>query len=310
MKTFIWSATLVAILAGAVIAWSGFTSAHAARAALANASTKSTAVAEEINRTRTRLAEAERDLGELSAALKLAQAAAEKPSVPANSAKTSRVRPPSEAAVLESHPELRGLWRQNQWEKIRTDYRSFLNAAGVTPAQRRRFEELMLDSAEQKLDLEATSETQGLARANPGIAKLQQQMDEKLQAAQKELLGPTAFQQLQDLKRLQPQHDFVGKVADQVALTEARFTAAQRSQLLNVMATSTREDTGASREESPHFITNAWLWKATDWPRVMAQAQTFLSPPQLAALKGHAANAQTSAIIREYSRREGIPLQR
>lgn len=311
MKTSIWTATAVVVLVSTVIAWLCFNSAHTTHVALVDVSIQRTAVAAEISNVRDRMATAERNLADLRAALKAAQTESKKQAALAGSAKPGTARPPNLVAVLEAHPELRGLFRQNFRAKMRQNYQPFYNAARLTSEQRQKFEDLMLDNEEQKMDLQATAQMQGLTTADPAIAKMRQQMDEKLQSAQTELLGAAGCQQLQDFKRVEPQNKFVSDIVSQVALTSSPFTVAQREQLLNVLATSVRDDAGGSanaKDNSTSSVLNTLLIlsKTTDWPRVMAQVQIFLSPTQLSALKGNAAVAEAPALIREFCQREGI----
>jgi hypothetical protein len=305
MKTSIWTAATSAILVGIVVAWMNFNSASASRSALAAALVKRAALAQEINRTRERIATSERTLADLDAALKTARAEAEKQAAAASSAKAGAVPPPPRWRIIEAHPELRPLFRQNFRATMRLGnyYPWFYRASGLTPEQIQKFEALMIENEEQKMDLQATAQAQ-----NPGrsvIAAMKQQMDEKLQAAQMELLGAAGYQQLQDFERAKHQNALVGEVVAQVALTSAPFTEAQREQLSKVLVTSVRSD--ANVPFDPKERSYIALSKITDWPRVMAQAQTFLSPAQLSALKGQAANVEAWALIREFCVREGIP---
>lgn len=304
MKSLIWTVTGIAILASTLIAWIGFNSAHATRAAIADGLAKRAALAQEINRQRGRIATSERTLADLGAALKAAQAEAEKQTAAASSATAGATGSPPRWKIVEANPELRPLFRQ----KFRADvslndhYPWFYKAAKLTPEQVQKFEALMLENEEQKMDLQAAAREQRLGRA--ALAAMQQQMDEKLQAAQRELLGAAGYQQLQDFQRAKHQNAFVAQVVDQVALTPDAFTEAQREQLSKVLVASVRSD--ANVPFDPKERSDIALSKITEWPRVMAQAQTFLSPVQFAALKGQAANVEAWALVREYCQREGM----
>ncbi len=309
MKTTIWTAAAIVILVSAVTAWLGFDLANATRAALADGSTKRAALAKEISHARERNTDADRTMADLRAALKMAQAEAEKQAAAASSTKPTTVRPPRFEAVLEAHPALRGLYRQNFRASLRLDdqindhYPLFYKSAGLTPEQIQKFEDLMLDHDEQGLDLEATLIAQRPGRAV--IDKMRQQLDEKLQAAQMELLGPAGYQRLQEFNRAKPQNQFASDVVTQVALTSAPFTAAQTQQLLNVLTTSVRAN--AVVPANPRDNGYQVLSKTTDWPRVLTQAEAFLSPTQLSVLKGNVGQVDLYRLVREFYLREGIP---
>jgi len=188
--------------------------------------------------------------------------------------------------------------------RLYESYPRFYRTAGLTPEQIQKFEQLMVASEEEKRDLGATLQAQ---RPGPEVAeKLRRQMNEKLQAAQLELLGADGYRQLQDFQRAKHQDVLVTNVVDAVALTAEAFTEAQREQLLKVLVANTRPDVGASAKSQ--WNSYIVLSSAVDWPSALAQAQTFLSPAQFVAFKGNAGNSEIWALVREFSAREGIPL--
>ncbi|MDO8596000.1 MAG: hypothetical protein Q7R45_05185, partial [Sulfuricaulis sp.] len=103
----------------------------------------------------------------------------------------------------------------------------------------------------------------------------------------------------------EPQDKFVNEVTSGAALTSVPFTEAQREQLVNVLATNVRAD--ATAPAYPQGNIYYVLATTTDWPRALAQAQTFLSTTQLAALKDKARSSEAYALIHEFCLREGIP---
>jgi len=119
---------------------------------------------------------------------------------------------------------------------------------GLLPAQTEKFEDLITERDEEKMDLQATAQSQSMVESDPAITSIQERQDADLSKAEIGLLGDTGYQQLQQFDRMQPLEDFVDRyVADFIPPTSTPLTEGQREQLLNVFANAVNP----SRSPSP-----------------------------------------------------------
>ena len=97
-------------------------------------------------------------------------------------------------------------------------------------------------------------------------------------------------------------------VENLLAVASSPLTDGQREQLARVLATSVRADAGELSANTGGADAYRVLGDTMDWPRALAAAQTFLSPAQFAVMKASSLQAELERLMREFSKREGIPL--
>jgi len=235
--------------------------------------------------TQERIAASNRDETELRMALDQAQASTDRRA----SAEATPKKPvppvrnrPDLAALLEAKPELRVMFGQSYRAELSVRYLPFFDALKLSPDAVENFKNLMVESEEERLDVQAAAKAQGLTETDPAFAKLQQEQQAKMKAAQLELLGEAGYQQLEEFKRVQPLEQIVGGVANLAGQTSSPLTAPQAERLLNVLARA------SGAYQAGGVADNSTI----DWPRALTEAQSFLSPSQFAALKNDSSMSQ------------------
>jgi hypothetical protein len=165
----------------------------------------------------------------------------------------------------------------------------FYASAGLTTEQIARFEALMMEAEEVKLDFFATARAQGVEPSAPELAELRAEAAAELTRALHELLGEQGYQQFQRLKRALPLDVIVEDTAKLLA-SRAPLAASQRSRLLDTLASAdpSYESGSAARLET------------IDWSRALAEAQTYLSPAQVAVLQQEADLQAVYAMVRQF----------
>jgi hypothetical protein len=292
MKTFLGISTAAVVAFALIVAWLGFSSAQKARTALADLSARRAKLDSELGSAQARFAGASHDEMQLQAALQEAQSRAEKQAAAAKktAAPSAPQGRPDLAALLEARPELRALFKRSFQANLGLRYSLLYHTAGFSPTQIQKFEELMTDAEQDRMDLQATAKAQGLAATDPAIANMRQQMDAKLQTAQKEILGDAGYEDLQQYKRKEPLVSFLNRAADLVAHTSTPLTVAQGEQVLNVLAgaSSSYRDGGTA---SPASV---------DWPRALQQIQPLLPPAQFDSVKANSRGLEIMALVKQY----------
>jgi hypothetical protein len=180
--------------------------------------------------------------------------------------------------LLEKNPDLRALFKQSFKANLAPSYQSMYASAHLSPEQIDRFEELMTEAEQDRLDLQAAAKTQGLATNDPTLAKTRQQAEEKLQSAQREILGDTGYQELERWNRQRPLRGFTSLLANLVAPSGEPLTAPQCDQLLDILSrTSSQYQAGGQAD----ILT-------VDSKLAVQEAKPLLTPIQFSALQANA----------------------
>lgn len=294
MKAFIASATLVVLLVALVFAWRGYSAAQAARARLAAIAAQRAKLDAAIAAIGERAAQARNDESVLRAELKPVQSQVGQ--------RTAGVAPkpaaarPDTAASLEANPGLRALFRKGFQADLAARYRPFYDAARLSPEQIRKFEQLMTEAEEVKMDFQITAKAQGFTPADPALGKLRAQGEAELKAAATEILGDEGYRQLLQFKRAEPLEVAVNDLAMLVAQSPTPLSAAQAGQLLTTMANASSSYRAGDRAELA----------SVDWPQALASAQSFLAPAQFSVFKANVQLQQVYALTRQFYLQQGV----
>jgi hypothetical protein len=299
MKTFLWITTVVVVALALFFARSSFLAARDARAALANLADKRAEMKTRMDAMQQQLTAAQRDEGELQTALSAAetQAAA---AAAAKKKAASNVRPPNPdetLALLEANPALRDLFKRSVKAGLGMKFRPYCLMAHLSPEQIEKFEEIMVQDAEDKMAFAAIVQKQGIASNDPAIPKMRAQMNDRFKASQKEVLGDAAYDQLQQLGRSEPIANFIANMSALVVDKSSMVTEAQALRLREVLTNA-----------SPTYQAGGKVEPGTiDWPRAIGEAQTFLSPPQLAAMRAQAQLPQLFTLVQKFYQQQPAP---
>jgi hypothetical protein len=207
-------------------------------------------------------------------------------------------KPAEVLALMEANPELHSLFKRAAQGRLSTQYFAFYQSAGLTSDQIQKFEALMTQDAEDKLDLAAIMQKERVAANDPTAAKMRQLNDAKLKAAQRDVLGEAGYQQLEQFARMEPSGRFVTEVASFVGDTSTPLTGAQGIRLMELIANaSTTYQSGG--KATPANV---------DWPRVLEEAKGFLAPTQVSALNANAQLPQLMTLVQQFYQQQGAPM--
>ena len=203
---------------------------------------------------------------------------------------------PDAATLMAKDPELRTLFKRSFQAQLALRFRLFYQEAGLSSEQMARFQDLITEEEYERMDVLSAAGALGLAASDPAVATLRQQQREKWQAAQAQLLGEAGYRQLQYFGRLAPLEGFLGDTAALVADTSEPITLAQGWRLVAALAQANAKYQAGGKAD---------IW-SIDWPNALAQAQTFLTPAQLAAVEANAKKIRVFALAVRFYQQEGV----
>ena len=148
----------------------------------------------------------------------------------------------------------------------------------------------MIDAEQDRIDLESAAAAQGLKNNDPQIAKMRQQLQDKLQVAQKDVLGDAGYQELERLQRMQPVSYLPSQTAGLVDYTSDPLTVAQEQRLLEAVAASSSTFQKGGKAD----------YSSVDWSLALPKAQALLTPSQYAAFKAYAQGGETSLLLKQF----------
>lgn len=274
--------SVVAVVA-AGMAWRANHHAQRAQTAAATAVGERTRIDADAQRAADRIAQGEKRVAELQAALNALRAgqaapvARRTPTQPAPGPALRRFDPLAQAAELKRYKA-----------GLLLSYGSFYRKMGFTPDQIARFEELLSDQQGRRNDLSATVATGGLTSSDPAIAALRRENTGRFKAEQIELLGEAGYAQFQEYNRGADRRFLVQALVKDLALSPTPLSSAQARQLGDILSeVGFKENPGANREQ---------------WEAILARAPGFLSSAQLAELRAQPAKSQFANTMDELSR--------
>jgi hypothetical protein len=296
MKRIIWLVTGIAVSISLIVAVLSLRTAQRSLSVASELANQNKRLAAEIADASQRLAARIRDEETLRSSLQQAQSQKEQLSSAgdAKALATSKapVQPPRRdlADLMEANPALRTLFKQSFRANLGLRFLSWYKKAHVSPEQIERFEVLMTDAEQDKVDLQAAAKTQGLMANDPSLANVRQQAAEKLRKAQKEILGDASYQSLLQDGRLRPLEGFTMSFASLVAYAGTPVSAPQIDQLLDVLGNaSSQYQTGGRANLS-----------TIDTKRMLQQAEPILTPVQYAALKANTNHIELSKLSDQF----------
>lgn len=171
--------------------------------------------------------------------------------------------------LVAGNPELQQLYVRQQTMRSRSRYGAFYRLAGLTPAQIEKFELALAERAQAAIDFPPVAVAQGLKKSDPAVLKLSSEAEEAKARALREVLGDTAYSELQNYERTSALRGVARDLAGELYFTETPPSARQADQLTEIV--------GASRGEQGGQV---------DWKYILAEAKSraVLSPEQLAVL--------------------------
>jgi hypothetical protein len=278
MKRIILVTTVALVSVGLIVAALKYRSARHAHDLASTRSDQGKGLDAEIAKTRDYLATRIHKAEEMQVALQQAQHQ-KVPTAKTLAESKAPAQPRRDMAdLMETNPSLRALFRQSFRANLGLQFQPFYDRAHLSPEQIEKFESLMTDAEQDKIDLRAAAKTQGLATNDPSLAKMRQQAYEKLQSAQKEILGDAGYQELQRYDRLQPLLGFTTSFGSLVAQTGNPLTASQCDLLLDVLSNASSQYQSGGRADLTTI----------DSKHVLQQAELILTPIQFAALQANA----------------------
>ena len=293
-KAFLSSVTLAVFALALGFAWHSHAVAQSARARLSSIAAQSVKLDADLAAFRERVARLRPDEAELRAGPKPMQAV-QTNAAPEPAAEPKAATRPDTAASLEANPGLRALFRKSFQAELALRYRPFYDAARISPEQIRKFEQLMTEAEEVKMDFQTTARAQGFTTSDPALETLRAQGGAELKAAQTEVLGENGYQQLQQFRRIEPLEVAVNDLATLVARSPTPLSTAQAEQLLTTMADA------SSRYQSGDRADLATV----DWSQTLVRAQTFLAPDQFTVFKTNVQLQQVYALARQFYQQQG-----
>ena len=205
-------------------------------------------------------------------------------------------------AAMADTPEFQKLLALEQRGKVDAKFAALFKKLNLSPADQAKLETLLTDRQTAFADAMIAARDQGLtgkdARdlANAVANSTQKQIDGSI----KDLLGPQRYGQYQNYEHTLPQRDAVNQLAQQLSYTSTPLTPGQQDRLVQVLATTAAAPKPipgstaapakavASIAPLPGALANLGIGSAPSAPittTAVAQSQSFLSAPQLAALQ-------------------------
>ena len=263
----------LALALGLGVAWRERDEAADAMRARIRVEQSAAAVRAEHQRHEQRLALANRDVE--ARRLELAQLEPAPAATAANAAE-----PTTDAAtradpfeqVMRSDPKLQALRIAMERARLATDYAAFFRERGLTPEQIARFQEITLAKIEACADIDATIQSLGLDEEDPRIARVRGVAFADFNAAQKTLLGPDGFRQMEEFQATISLRNTVRGFAAAALDAGIPVSIGQAEQLAAALVGTGRKSPGGG-------------WTLPNWNAVDALAPGFLTAEQLALLQ-------------------------
>jgi hypothetical protein len=186
----------------------------------------------------------------------------------------SPVRPDA-SQLLAANPEVLALFRGAFFARFEAEYRTYFDQVALPREKIERFKARLFQDRVDQLDLRWTAELRGAKRDDPAYQALRTQQEENLRTDLQAIVGPEGYKTLEQFRRANGVRGFVDELASAMTLANRPMTLDQQDQLVQTIAeASARFQKGG----------NAMPWDA-NWDAIMAQAPTFLTDAQVAALR-------------------------
>ena len=310
-KSLVAVVTLVAV--ALVVAWRESRMTQVSRMALAAAVEKRAMLETRIGIEEGRVTALEREWKALQAMLAGLRSA---PAKARPVYKPVHINAPAEAAMwlaigaeswqevaLQKNPRLQAGYLASERTNLALRYGPLLQRLGLTPDQTEKFNDLMAEHTARLLDLKLTARAQGITEPDQANATLIQQADERLSAAQLDLLGDAGYQQLQEYERTLPVREQAGMLAGALALTDTPLSTQQAEQITQIIANASKGYQGGGRADmpmpgngellTPLMLAHQAVAETIDWGAVLTQARGVLSESQFALFEASVTKDQS-----------------
>ncbi|HEX2854766.1 MAG TPA: hypothetical protein VHO24_16155 [Opitutaceae bacterium] len=182
---------------------------------------------------------------------------------------------PDASQLIAAHPEVLALFQTAFLARFESEYRTYFDQVALAPEGVARFKARLFRDKVDQLDLRWTGESQGAKRNDPVYQALRKQQEESLRADLQAIVGQAGYEALEQFRRANGVRGFVDELATGMTFAGQPMTLDQQDQLVQTIAeASARFQKGGS----------AMPWDA-NWDAIMAQAPSFLSDAQVAALR-------------------------
>lgn len=227
-----------------------------------------------------------------------------------------RGRGGAEAAAIRevmAKPEVQAMMTSARKAVLDQQYAPLLRALNLPPEQSDRLLALLAERQNTLQDVMSAAREQGVnPRSDPaGFRKLVSDAEGSVNDSIKSLLGDTGYSQFTNYEQTMPQRNVVNALQQRLSATDAPLTTTQSDQLVQILAANAPQNAGTTATPSlafdgprggPDFggrmgavvagVGSAGSYVAAIAPgsapitaEAVAQAQTVLSAPQVAALK-------------------------
>jgi hypothetical protein len=219
---------------------------------------------------------------------------------------------------LTAKPEVQALLRVQQQAAIDARYAALFRNLNLPPEQLSRLKNLLAERQTTVQDVMMAAREQGLNPRNDpaGFSKLLADAQNEINNGIKAIVGDSGFSQLQNYEQTLPQRSIVNELQQRLSYTDTPLTAVQADQLVQILASNTPQratNTSATPDRGPAprggfggpggdvggiiagamggGVFNAVMdagargGAAPVTSAAVAQSQTVLAPPQVAALQ-------------------------
>jgi hypothetical protein len=209
-------------------------------------------------------------------------------------------------AAMADLPEFQRMMALQQRGKVDEKYAALFKKLKLTPEEQSRLETLLADRQSAFTDALLAARDLGLTgkEARDMASKVANTTQKDVTASIKDLLGPQRFGQLQNYEKTAPQREMVDQLAQRLSYTPTPLSARQQDQLVQALVNPPQQKitTNAKGGQKitilpaaptmiaplPGTVAGLGIGSSSSVAisgAAVAQAQTFLSPQQLAALQ-------------------------
>lgn len=215
-------------------------------------------------------------------------------------------------------PEMQQLMFMQQRAGLDGRYAALFRQLRLAPADLEKFKNLLVEKQTAVMDVFAAARSQGLGgrEGRDEIRQLMQGAQAEIDTQIKGLLGEPAYAQFQEYERTQPQRAVVGQLEQRLSYSDAPLSPAQSEQITRILAQNSPADAGDTRgmrafaqafmgtgSVAGQFIAAGGGRGSMITDAAVAQAQSVLSAPQLAALQEMQREQQAAADLQQQVRR-------
>jgi hypothetical protein len=205
---------------------------------------------------------------------------------------------------LMNDPEVSALLNVQQRGAIDSRYAALFRKLNLPPEQLEKLKNLLVERTASLKDTVTVAQEQGINLAENPVAagKLVGDIVNEINSSLRTMLGDADFAQLRSYERTLPQRSVVEDLQQRLSYTATPLTVSQADQLIDILAANPAARTAASNRPpapAPYASTNTALAESqalrliasqtiapsTITPAAVAQSQSVLSAPQLAALQ-------------------------